>query len=130
MLKLAREVTGDLKGLPLSRHTVETASAVVKEAGMKAGAQSLTELKLLHVEAGYEVEAWLQRALDQCRKGLERDKGLTTRALEVRVDSWAADKTTAKSTRKGAPANAGLMFMWAAVWMLRLGCSGRLRSET
>ena len=119
VLRLAREVANDQKVLPLSKSTVEGVAAAWKEAGMKAGTQYLTELKLLHVEVGFEVEAWLKRTLDQCRKGLERDKGPTTRAVEVRVDSWAADKVTAKSRRKGSPANPGLMFLWASIWMLR-----------
>lgn len=28
---------------------------------MKSGSQYLVELKLMHVEAGYEVQAWLKR---------------------------------------------------------------------
>ena len=112
VLRLAKEVANDQKVLPLSKSTVEGVAAALKEAGMKAGTQYLTELKLLHVEAGFEVEAWLKRTLDQCRKGLERDKGPTTQAVEVRVDSW-------ESRRKGSPANPGLMFLWASIWMLR-----------
>lgn len=67
------------------------------------------------MEAGHEIEAWLKRSLDQCRKGLERDKSATTWALEVRMESWAADKLEGKCWKKGAPRDAGLMFMWAAV---------------
>lgn len=53
------------------------------------------------MEAGHEIEAWLKRS------------------LEVRVESWAADKLEGKCWKKGAPRDAGLMFMWAAVWMPR-----------
>ena len=77
--------------LPLSRATVEGVAAALKEAGMNAGTQYLTELKLLHVEAGFEIEAWLKRTMDQC----------STRAVEVRVETWAADKVLTKSVRKG-----------------------------
>jgi hypothetical protein len=109
VLKLAKEVAGETRVLPLSRATVEGVAAALKEAGMKAGTQYLTELKLLHVEAGFEIEAWLKRTMDQC----------STRAVEVRVETWAADKVLTKSVRKGSPKNVGLMFLWAAVWMLR-----------
>lgn len=52
VLKLAKEVAGEARVLPLSRATGEGVAAALKEAGMKAGTQYLTELKLLHVEAG------------------------------------------------------------------------------
>lgn len=43
---------------------VESVAAALKNSGMKSGTQYLTELKLMHIEAGYEVEAWLKRAFD------------------------------------------------------------------
>jgi len=43
------------------------------------------ELKLMHVEAGYEIEAWLKRTLDLCKKALERSRGPTIRAAEVKI---------------------------------------------
>ena len=65
------------------------------------------------------IGAWLKRTLDQCRKALDRDRGPTTRTMAVRVETWAVDKLQAKSGKKGAPFHTGLMFLWAAVWMLR-----------
>ena len=119
VLKLARQVAGKNHVLPLSRDVVEGTAAALKESGMKSGSQYLTELKLLHVEAGYEIEAWLKRTLDQCRKALEREKGPIVRALEVRVETQAVDKLEKRSVAKGSPKDPGLMFVWAAVWMLR-----------
>ena len=72
--KLARAVKGGANILPLSRDTVEAVAAALKESGMRSGAQYLVELKLLHIEAGYEVEAWLKRTLDVCKKGLESQR--------------------------------------------------------
>jgi hypothetical protein len=41
----------------------------------------------MHVEAGYEVEAWLKRTFDLSRKALDRLRGPPVRAAEVRVAS-------------------------------------------
>ena len=91
VMKLARQVAGDNRILPLSRAMVEGVATCVKESGMKSGVQYLTALKLLHIEAGHEIQAWPKRSFDQCRKGLDRGRGPTTRALEVKLDPWAAD---------------------------------------
>lgn len=61
--------------LPLSKEVVESVAAALKESGMKSGSQYLLELKLMHIEAGYEVEAWLKRTFDLCKKALERLRG-------------------------------------------------------
>ena len=48
VMKLARQVAGDNRILPLSRAMVEGVATCVKESGMKSGVQYLTALKLLH----------------------------------------------------------------------------------
>eukprot|EP00435_Cladocopium_sp_Y103_P051317 s861_g15.t2 len=119
VLKLARTVAGGRSVLPLSKDTVEGVAAALKEAQMKSGAQYLNELKLLHIEAGYEIEAWLKRCFDLCRKSLERNRGPTKRAAEVRVDAEATKKRGKMVSQKGMPQHIGLCFLWAAIWMLR-----------
>ena len=86
---------------------------------MKSGPQYFAELRLLHVEAGYEVQAWLKRTFDLCRKALDRERGPTVRALEVKIAD-VADKLEVSFPGKGHPVMAGAMFLWAAVW-----CCGR-----
>eukprot|EP00435_Cladocopium_sp_Y103_P064597 s1794_g26.t1 len=119
VLKLAKAVTRGKPTLPLAKETVESVAAALKEAGMKSGSQYLAELKLLHVEAGYEIEAWLKRTFDLCRKGLERERGPVKRAREVRVETEAVDKLRKICKRKASPQHGGLMFLWACIWMLR-----------
>ena len=75
IIKLAKAVRGSNEILPLNKTLVEGVAAALKESGMKSGPQYLVELKLMHVEAGYEVEAWLKRTLDLCKKALERARG-------------------------------------------------------
>lgn len=119
MIKLARSIKGSNNILPLSKELVESVSAALRESGMKSGPQYLVELKLMHVEAGYEVEAWLKRTFDLCKKALERSRGPTVRAAEVRLALWGAEKLEARSARKGMPETPNLAFAWAAIWMLR-----------
>lgn len=39
----------------------------------------------------YRLEAWLKRTLDLCKKALERSRGPTIRAAEVKIAQWARD---------------------------------------
>ena len=95
-------------------------AAALQEAGLKSGQQYMTELMLLHIEAGYDVEAWLKRTFDLCKKSLERDRGPVTRAAEVKVESILRPEPWDRRLKgKGAPLNAVRMVLWAAIWMLR-----------
>eukprot|EP00435_Cladocopium_sp_Y103_P009529 s616_g2.t1 len=119
VLRLAKAVAGDNRVLPLSKDLVEAVGAALKESGMRSGVQYLTELKLLHVEAGYEIPAWLKRTLDVVSKALNRERGPTVRALEVRIADLEEDKLKTVVPRRADPVEAGIMFVWASIWMLR-----------
>ena len=105
--ELARAVKGTRCFLPLDSETVEGVAAAMKEVGMKSGSQYLAELKLIHVESGFEIPAWLKRTFDLCKKGLERERGPVKRAASVKVH------------RKGWPLRPVRSFIWASLWMLR-----------
>ena len=92
-------------------------AAALKEAGLRSGQQYMIELKLTHMEAGFNVEPWPKRSLDLC---LERERGRVARAAEVRLDKMRDDEPVLMGPReKGTPVAAVQMFVWAAVWMLR-----------
>eukprot|EP00435_Cladocopium_sp_Y103_P033500 s818_g8.t1 len=119
VMQLAREVAGNKRPLPLDRGIIEGVAAALKEAGLKSGQQYMTELKLLHVEAGYEIDAGLKRTLDLCKRSLERERGPVTRAAEVKVETFVSLPPPESGLRKGTPEMASAMFLWAAIWMLR-----------
>jgi len=119
VLKLARSVKGSGSVLPLSKETVEAVAAALRESGMKSGTQYLVELRLMHIEAGYEVEAWLKRTFDLCKKALDRLKGPPIRAAEVKIADWDGEALQARAVGKGLPETPRLAFAWAAIWMLR-----------
>ena len=89
--------------MPLSKDLVESVSAALKEAGLKSAAQYLAELRLMHIEAGYEVESWLKRTFDLCRKALERNAGPTLRAVEVKLEGLDTRKLDARAAGQGRP---------------------------
>ena len=119
VLRLAQTVKGSKVVIPLDKTTVEGVAAAMKETGMKSGTQYLAELKMLHIEAGYDLPAWLKRVFDLCKRGLEREKGPTKRAAAVKVEECNLDKINAKMHRKGWPLFPVRAFLWAAIWMLR-----------
>ena len=65
-------------------------AAALKAGGLASADQYLNELKLLHVEAGYSLEAWLARTFQLCKKSVVRERGPIRRAPEVDLDSLPA----------------------------------------
>ena len=63
-------------------------AAALKAAGLAFADQYLNELKLMHVESGYDVEAWLARTFQLCKKPAVRERGPVKRAQEVQLESW------------------------------------------
>lgn len=117
VLKLAREVSGRREVLPLDRQTVEHVAAALKAGGLASADQYLNELKLLHVEAGYCLEAWLSRTFQLCKKSVARERGPVRRAPEVDLDELPAegwDRLQDLAVPLGAWA-----YAWGVAWMLR-----------
>eukprot|EP00435_Cladocopium_sp_Y103_P018097 s565_g4.t1 len=120
VLKLAGLVASEETDIfPLSQATVEGVAACLKAADMKSGDQYLNELKLLHVEEGYDLPPWLVRTFSLCKKSLIRNKGPVKRALEAKVEDISEDgwQLTGEQFENGV--NSALSYAWAMIWMLR-----------
>ena len=117
VLTLATAVAEGRRPLPLSVDTVEKVAAAMKAAGFKSGPQYLGELRLAHVEAGYELGAWLIRAFRLCQKALERDRGPTRRAPEIRPEQLS--RSCLPRQNKRCLVAPELAYLWAMTWMLR-----------
>ena len=52
---------------PLSIETVEKVAAAIKAVGWPSGDQYINELKLLHIEAGWEVSQQLGKVIADCK---------------------------------------------------------------
>jgi len=117
VMKLAVMVTGDRDVLPLKRQTVEYVAAALKAGGLASADQYLNELKLMHVEAGYDLEAWLGRTFQLCKKSVARDRGPIKRAPEVDVDALHAEAW--KGVAGAAVPLGAWAYAWGVAWMLR-----------
>ena len=116
---LCLSITQGRAFVPLTSKLVQEVAASLKEAGFKSGAQYLVELKLLHIEAGFDLGDHLKRTFDLCRKALEREKGPTKRAAEVNLMNMDPSVMNVFKVKRSWPQRPGLAFVWAAIWMLR-----------
>ena len=76
---------------PLEVGTVEAVAAALKAAGLKSGSAYLAELRLMHIEAGWEVSAQLARGFDLGRRGIDRGKGPPSKAAELKMEDLLAE---------------------------------------
>ena len=120
VMRLAKLVAGaNMQIFPLSQDVVEGVAACLKDANMKSGDQYLNELKLCHVERGFDLPPWLIRTLAMCKKALIRNKGPVKRALESKVENIKEDTWTLAGTSADNGINPALAYSWACLWMLR-----------
>ena len=117
VMKLAVLVAGERDVLPLKKQTVEYVAAALKAGGLASADQYLNELKLMHIEAGYDVEAWLSRTFQLCKKSVARDRGPIKRAPEVDVGDLLAEAGDGY-LRAAVPLGAWA-YAWGVAWMLR-----------
>jgi hypothetical protein len=123
-------VAGDgREPLPLSQEIVEGVAACLKCSGMKSGDQYLNELKLLHVEEGYDMPPWLTRTFNLCKKALGRDKGPTKKAVEAKLEDIGEDLWCQNGANFVGGINPAVSYAWACVWMLREIEAGACRWE-
>ena len=73
VMRLAKLVAGaNMQIFPLSQDVVEGVAACLKDANMKSGDQYLNELKLCHVERGFDLPPWLIRTLAHVQEGFDQ----------------------------------------------------------
>lgn len=82
--ELANNITNQ-DPLPLNQEIILAVAAALDEAQLQSGDQYIHELKLMHVEAGFEWGAPLERQLFLCKKALKRHRGPEVRAKEVKL---------------------------------------------
>ena len=120
VLTLAVAVSKEHKAvIPLSREVIEKTAAALKGASLASADQYLNELKLMHVEAGFEVPAWMQRTFTLCKKALMRNRGPTKRAPELCLNKMPAGAWNYVSKKPKQYCRPMLAFAWGVVWMLR-----------
>ena len=120
ILKLASKVNGgNLDLFPLKQVVVERVAACLKSAGMKSGDQYLNELKLMHIENGFDTPPWLTRVMGLCKKAMIRNKGPTKKAVESKIEDIREDLWQRPGEEFKGGINPALAYVWACLWMLR-----------
>lgn len=104
---------------PLQLSTIEDVAAAIKAGGWSPGDQYLNELKLMHIEAGFEVNVQMNKLLADCKRSMGRNRGPVRRAPEMKLDDieqlkWMQCCQGPKRTKRPA-----LSYAWAVIWMLR-----------
>eukprot|EP00435_Cladocopium_sp_Y103_P026006 s2244_g6.t1 len=80
--------------------------------------QYIHEVKLMHIEAGYEWGAPLERQLFLCKKALKRHRGPEVRAKELQLADISQDVWDEKQIHKGDYIRPAWMYAMAVLWML------------
>ena len=87
VMAMAREACERNKDVfPLAIETMENVAAAIKAVGWSPGGQYINELKLMHIEASWEVSQQLSKAIADCKRSLQRDRGPVKRAPEFKLD--------------------------------------------
>ena len=84
---LAQSVAREFWTPPLTGEVIVGVAAALKKAKLKSGAALLNDLKLWHVEEGYEIPEWMVRLLGLAKKSVERGTGPSKRAPELKLGS-------------------------------------------
>ena len=69
---------------PLHQESILCVSTALDEAQLQSGDQYIHELKLMHIEAGFDWSAPLERQLFLCKKALKRHRGPEVQKFEQR----------------------------------------------
>ena len=85
--------------LPANEEVIRTLAAILKEAGYKSAKLYLSELKLVHLEAGHEWSGPMTRTLAQCQNAATRGRGPKKKAIEVPEDV-CADESKKDDSKK------------------------------
>lgn len=91
-------------------NTVEDVAAAIKAGGWSSGDQYLNELKLMHIELGFEVNLQMNKLLADCK---------IKRAPEVRLEEIEQLKWMLCCGGPRRTARPALAYAWAVIWMLR-----------
>ena len=120
VIRLAAKLTGsEDRCLPLKKDTIEKVAAMIKVAKLKSGDQYLNELKLWHVEEGFDVPPWMVRLFTLCKKAIGRDKGPVKRAVEWAIEDIPSDQVHVRPDDEKLCSTPAWAYAWACAWMLR-----------
>ena len=104
---------------PVNQEVILAISTTLDEAQLQSGDQYIHGPKLMHIEAGYDWTAPLERQLFLCKKALKRHRGPEVRAKELQVKEISEETWEEKCNDKNAYVRPAWMYAIAVAWMLR-----------
>ena len=102
----------------LNVEKIKMLATAFKEAGYKSGSVYLTEAKLMHVEAGGDWTAQLDRVYKQSKRALDRGRGPKSKAPEVPAQV-RQEANYEKKVYKSTVLFPRELFQFGLVWMVR-----------
>lgn len=119
ILEVADACSEDGLIFPLSVDLLVDIAATINHTEMKAGDQYLYEVKLMHIEKGFQWTDQLERHLQMCRRALTRDRGPEDRAIEFKPENLTTKMLEQVENSRKTPKSVALSYAWSTLWMLR-----------
>ena len=119
ILEVADACSEDGLIFPLSVELLVDIAATINHTEMKAGDQYLYEVKLMHIEKGFQWTDQLERHLQMCRRALTRDRGPEDRAIEFKLEKLSMEMLEQSENNRKTPKSVALSYAWSTIWMLR-----------
>ena len=104
---------------PVNQESILSVATALDEAQLQSGDQYIHEVKLMHIEAGFEWTSPLERQLFLCKKALRRHRGPEIRAKELQISDLSQEVWNEKCLAKGAYTRPAWLYAMSVMWMLR-----------
>lgn len=119
VMEIMVNLVGHENPFPVDQELLVGVGAALDEAQLQSGDQYAHEVKLMHLEAGFDWRAPLERQLYLVKNALKRHKGPEVRANECKVEDLS-EEVWKKKVRTGVShAMPAWSYAFACIWMLR-----------
>ena len=119
VLEVMQNITGMDDPFPVDQELLVGVGTALDEAKLQSGDQYVHEVKLMHLEAGYEWNMPMERQLYLVKNALKRHKGPEVRANEVKTEDLAEEIWNKAVTCGVSHRRPAWSYAFACIWMLR-----------
>ena len=119
VLEVMQNITGMDDPFPVDQELLVGVGTALDEAKLQSGDQYIHEVKLMHLEAGYEWNMPMERQLYLVKNALKRHKGPEVRANEVKIEELAEEVWEKVVTYGVCHRRPAWAYAFACIWMLR-----------
>ena len=119
VLEVMQNITGMDDPFPADQELLVGVGTALDVAKLQSGDQYVHEVKLMHLEAGYEWNMPMERQLYLVKNALKRHKGPEVRANEVKIEDLAEEVWNKAVTCGVSHRRPAWSYAFACIWMLR-----------